>query len=69
MTDDQDDDGGDSGGGVGDDDYQKKIESESFFDFLSRAEQLWVSDFCLRSGEKVELSWEPTMAGVNFGMK
>ena len=53
----------------GDDDDQKKIESKSFFDFLSRVEQLWVSNFCLRSGGKVELSLGPTGAGVDFDMK
>ena len=48
---------------------QKKIESESFFDFLSRVESLWVSDFRLRRREEVYVSWEPTEAGVDFDMK
>ena len=49
--------------------HQKKIKRESFFDFLSRVELLWVSDFCLRSAGKVYVSLGPTEAGVNFGMK
>ena len=48
---------------------QKKIESESFFDFLSRVEKLWVSDFCLRRREEVCLSLGLTVAGVDFDMK
>ena len=45
--------------------YQKKIESESFFDFLSRVEWLWVSNFCLRSRGKVEVSLGPSEAGID----
>ena len=48
---------------------QKKIKSESFFDFLSRVEQLWVSNFYLRSSEEVDLSLGPTGAGVDFDME
>ena len=47
---------------------QKKIKSKSFFDFLSRVEWLCVSNFCLRSRKKVDVSLGPTEAGVDFGM-
>ena len=49
--------------------YKKKIESKSFFNFLSRVEKLWVSNFCLGRREKVCLSLGPTVAGVDFDMK
>ena len=48
--------------------YQKKIESESFFNFLSRVEWLCVSNFLLRSRDEVHLSLGPTVAVVDFGM-
>ena len=48
---------------------QKKIKSKSFFNFLKRVDKLCVSNFYLRSHAKFFVSWEPTEAGVDFGMK
>ena len=47
----------------------KKLKVEAFSIFLSRAEWLCVSNFCLTSREEVDVSWGPTVAGVDFGMK
>ena len=47
---------------------QKKMESKSFFNFLSRVEWLCVSNFCLRTSAEVDVSLGPTEAGVDFGM-
>ena len=57
------------GGRISERNNQKKIKSKSFFDFLSSIEQLHVSNFCLRSGGKVDVNLGPTGAGVEFDMK
>ena len=48
---------------------QKKIESESVFNFLSRVEKICVSNFCLRSRVEVCVSWGLIEARVDFNMK
>ena len=48
---------------------RKRLKAKASFDFLSRIEKLWVSNFCLKSRGEVYVSLGPTEAGVDFGAK